>query len=274
MAPSKAPTSWDDDDSDSSASSSPTAPAVVRRGKFDDEEDEDVLDSWDAAEDSEEEREKAKKAAEAKAKADAAAKAAHKPRSQRIEEKMQENMRRRQAEEDMSEDEDEDEAEKRARVRESEKASDLKHAEDLFGGVGGVPNNRNAVKPITVQAGDDPADAVDLSKLKLFNPTTVPQFAQLRETLVPLLLANSKKPQYPTFMQEFAKQLVRDMNSDQVKKVSSALATISNEKMKEEKEKEKGGKKSKAAKTKVALSATRDVSHRADTTNYDDGLDE
>jgi translation initiation factor 3 subunit J len=44
--------------------------------------------------------------------------------------------------------------------------------------------------------------------------------------------------------------------------------------MKEEKAADKGGKKSKAAKTKTALSANRDVSHKADTTNYDDGLDE
>jgi translation initiation factor 3 subunit J len=275
MAPSKAPTTWDDEDSESSSPSSPVAaPVAARRGKFDDEEDSDVLESWDAAEDSEEEREKAKKAAEAKAKADAAAKAAHKSKSQRIEEKRLENLRRRQEMDDLSSDEEEDEAEKRRRMLESEKMSDLKNAEDLFGGVGGVPATRSAAKPVTVQAGEDPADAIDLSKLKLFSPNTAPQFAQLREALVPLLTANSKKPQYALFMQEFSKQLVKDMNSEQVKKMSSALATISNEKMKDEKAAEKGGKKTKAAKTKTVLSANRDVSARADITNYDDGLDE
>ena len=45
--------------------------------------------------------------------------------------------------------------------------------------------------------------------------------------------------------------------------------------MKEEKVAEKGGKKSKAAKSKVALNASRDVSFKADTSVYDDdGLDE
>ncbi|KAK5173611.1 Translation initiation factor 3 subunit J component [Saxophila tyrrhenica] len=273
MAPSKAPTSWDDEDSDSTPPSSPPAVAA-RRGKFDDEEDDDVLESWDAAEDSEEEREKAKKAAEAKAKADAAAKASHKSKSQRIEEKRQENMRRRREMEDESSDEEEDEATKRARLRESEKASDLKNAEDLFGGVGGVPNTRAAGKPVTVQDSDDPTSTVDLSKLKIFNPSTLGQFTQLREALVPLLTANSKKPQYASFMKEFSKQLVKDLNSDQVKQISSALSTISNEKMKEEKAAEKGGKKTKAVKTKTSLSANRDVSAKADVTNYDDGLDD
>lgn len=273
MAPSKAPTAWDDEDSDSSEAGSPQAVPVGRRGKFDDEEDGDVLESWDAAEDSEEEREKAKKAAEAKAKADAAAKANHKSKSQRIEEKRQENMRRKQAElDETSEDEDETEADRLARMRASEKEADLKNAEDLFAGIG-VSDKRGA-RPVTVQSGDDPTDMVDLSKLKLFNPSSVPQFAQLRETLIPLITANSKKPQYVSFATELSKQLVKDMSSDQVKKIASALTTISNEKMAAEKAAEKGGKKSKAAKTKIALSANRDVAHRADVTNYDDGLNE
>lgn len=272
MAPSKAPTSWDDDESDDSSPSSPQAVPVARRGKFDDEEDSDVLESWDAGEDSEEEREKAKKAAEAKAKADATAKANHKSKSQRIEERRQENMRKRMEEEESS-DEEEDEADKRARLRASEKESDLKNAEDLFGGIG-VSNARGAAKPVTVQQGDDPSDIVDLSKLKLFNPGSAAQFAQLRQTLVPLLTANSSKPLYPSFVQELSKQLVKEMSSEQVKKVASGLTTISNEKMAAEKAAEKGGKKSKAAKTKVALSANRDVAHKADVTNYDDGLDE
>jgi len=44
--------------------------------------------------------------------------------------------------------------------------------------------------------------------------------------------------------------------------------------MKEEKAAEKGGKKTKAAKTKTSLVATRDVSYKADTSTYDDGLGE
>lgn len=274
MAPSKAPNSWDGSEEESTPPSSP--PAIARRSKFDDEEDDsDVLESWDAAEDSEAEREKAKKEAEAKAKAEAAAKASHKTKSQRIEERRQENMRRRQAEEEESSEEEEDDATRQARFREEEKASDMKHSEDLFGGAGSGPAKRSVAKPAVVQEGDDPAKAVDLNSLKLFEPTTPQQFADLRETLVPTLTKNSKKAHYALFLQEFSKQLAKDLNSDQLKKMSSAFATMSNEKLKEEKAADKSGKKTKAAKTKTSLSANRDVANKADTTLYDeDGLDE
>ena len=274
MAPSKM-SSWDDEESESTPPSSP--PAVARRGKFDDEEDdEDVLDDWDAAEDSEAEREKEKKAAEAKAKAEAAAKAAHKSKTQRIEEK-RETARLRKEMEDLegSSDEDEDESDKRARLRAAEKEADMANAEELFGGVGGVPKGRSAAKPVTIQDEADPNNTIDLSALKLFSPATATQFGKLRETLVPLLNANGKKPQYSIFLQQLTKEIVRDLSSEQVKKIASGLTTVSNEKMKEEKAADKGGKKSKAAKNKNSLAASRDVSHRADITAYDDdGLDE
>jgi translation initiation factor 3 subunit J len=273
MAPSK--TSWDEEDSESTPPSSPPAAAIVRRSKFDDEEDEDVLESWDAAADSEEEREKAKKAAEAKAKAEAAAKAEKKSKAQRLEELREQRRRERAAGLDVESSEDEDEADKRARLRAEEKAGDLEHAEDLFGGGGSGPNKRGTNKAITVQAGEDPASTVDLSGLKLFNPKSATEFGKLRETLVPLLVANTKKPHYELFMKEFSKQIVKDMNSEQIKKIASSLTALSNEKLREEKAAEKGGKKSKAAKTKATLNANRDVAFRADTELYDDGgLDE
>jgi len=75
-------------------------------------------------------------------------------------------------------------------------------------------------------------------------------------------------------MQDFAKQLVKDLNSEQIKKIATGLSTMSNEKMREEKAAEKGGKKSKAAKTKTSLAASRDIASRADVTAYDDGLEE
>lgn len=232
------------------------------------------MESWDAAEDSEVEREKAKKAAEAKAKAEAEAKANHKSRSERIEEKRMEAMRRRQQEEeDESSDEEEDEAEKRARLRKTEQDADLKHAEDLFGDIG-VSKNRSAPKPVTLQDSSDPTKSIELSSLSIFNPQTKDQFLKLRESLVPLISSNSKKAQYVLFLQEFTKQISKDLPSDQIKKIASGLTTLSNEKMKEEKAAEKGGKKTKAAKTKVALVAARDTSYRADTTAYDDDLGE
>lgn len=163
-------------------------------------------------------------------------------------------------------------------MRRMEKEADLKNASDLFGDFGniGISNNRGAPKAITINEGDvnDPSQAVDLSAMKLFQPQTRDQFAKLRETLVPLVAGqNSSKAQYNIFVTDLVRALVKDLSSEQIKKVASGLTTLGNEKMKEEKAAEKGGKKTKAAKTKTTLNASRNVS-QADTSAYDDGLDE
>jgi translation initiation factor 3 subunit J len=105
----------------------------------------------------------------------------------------------------------------------------------------------------------DPGKAVDLSALALFNPSTKDQFTKLRETLTPLIAGNSKKGQYSLFLQEFVKQISKDLPSEQIKKIASGLTTLSNEK---------------AAKTKTVLNASRDVGVRADTAAYDEDFGE
>ncbi|KAK4121714.1 translation initiation factor eIF3 subunit [Parathielavia appendiculata] len=257
------------------SSSAPNSPVVgaVRR-KFDDEEaeDSDVLDSWDAAEDSEAEREKAKKAAEAKAKAEAEAAAAKKSKAQRIAERQAERAKAKaDAEEDDSD--EETEAQKRERLRRTEKEADLKHAEDLFADVGNNIGGRKATtagSAVPIDA-SDPTKTVDISELPLFKPATKAQFEQLRNVVGPILSSNSKKPHYTSFLQDFAKQLAKDLPSDQIKKIASTLTALSNEKMKEEKAAEKGGKKSKAAKTKTSLAGVARGGGVADSLHtYDD----
>ncbi|GAP83485.1 putative eukaryotic translation initiation factor 3 subunit J [Rosellinia necatrix] len=260
---------WDDEESDSSSAPASPVLGAVRRGKFADEEESDVLESWDAAEDSEVEREKAKKAAEAKAKAEAEAAANKKSRTQRIADRQAAN--RRQAEgEDESSEEEETAAERAQRMRRTEKESDLKHAEDLFGGVGlSLANGRKATTAgSAVRIDSDPSKTIDLSTIPLFNPSTKGQFETLRNTMVPIIGGNYRKAHYTMFLQEFAKQLAKDLPSDQIKKIGTTLTTLSNEKLKEEKAAEKGGKKTKAQKTKTQL-----VTNRPNTTDvgaYDD----
>ena len=178
-------------------------------------------------------------------------------------------MRKKAAEDEESSEEEDDPAVTRAQLRQREQDSDLRHAEDLIGNIG-INKTRSDTKTVVQADPKDPASAVDLSSLPLFNPVTKDQFLKLRETLVPLLSANSKKAQYTIFMQEFSKQIVKDLPSEQIKKIVSGLTTLSNEKMKEEKAAEKGGKKTKAAKSKATLVANRDTSFRADTTSYAD----
>ncbi|GAW14552.1 hypothetical protein EKO27_g6218 [Xylaria grammica] len=262
---------WDEEESESSSAPNSPALGAARRNKFaDEEEDSDVLESWDAAEDSEVEREKAKKAAEAKAKADAEAAANKKSRTQRIAERQAEKARRLAEEEEESSDEDETPAERLQRMRRTEKEADLAHAEDLFGGAGlSLRNGRKATTAgSAVQVGSDPNQTVDLSALPLFNPTTKGQFETLRNAMVPIIGGLHKKAHYALFLQEFAKQLAKDLPSDQIKKLSSTLTALGNEKMKEEKASDKGGKKTKAQKTKTQL-----VTNRPNTTDvgaYDD----
>jgi translation initiation factor 3 subunit J len=230
-----------------------------------------VLESWDAAEDSEVEREKAKKAADAKAKAEAEAKANKKSKAQRIEERREANRLRREAGLDES-DEDETEEERRIRLRQQELDGSRAQAEELFGDL--ALSKARTGKPVTIADDSDPSKAIDLSSLHIFNPNTKDQFTKLRETLTPLIANNSKKGQYSLFLQEFVKQISKDLPSEQIKKIASGLTTLSNEKMKEEKAAEKGGKKTKAAKTKTALNASRDVGVRADTAAYDEDFGE
>ncbi|EGD85338.2 uncharacterized protein TERG_01613 [Trichophyton rubrum CBS 118892] len=257
------------EDEESTPPSSPPPVAAVARRKFDDEEDsDDVLDDWEAAEDSEVEREKAQKAAAAKAKAEAEALANKKSRSQRIAEHQAAAARRRAEEESEEEsDSEEDLAAKREKLRRTEQDADLKHAEDLFGDIDlNRTRNRTAPNKSVISDANDPTKSIDLASIPLFKPGTKPQFTALTNALVPLLTAQSKKPAYTLWLQDFTKQLVKDLPSQEIKKIASAMTAASNEKLKEEKAADKSGKKTKAAKTKTSLVATRG----ADLNAYDD----
>ncbi|KAK2748274.1 Translation initiation factor 3 subunit J component [Myotisia sp. PD_48] len=264
MAPSK----WDDEEE----STPPSSPPLIARRKFEDEEDDsdDVLESWDAAEDSEVEREKEAKKAAAKAKADAEALASKKSKSQRIAEYQEAARLRREAGEDSSDDEEEDLATQRERLRKTEQDADLKHAQDLLDNID-LNRMRNRTVPMGTVIADnnDPTKSIDLSALPLLKPTTKRQFTALTETLVPLLTLHSKKAPYSLWLQDFAKQLAKDLPSQEIKKVASALTAASNEKLKEEKASEKGGKKTKAAKTKATLVGARET-RGADTNTYEE----
>jgi len=132
--------------------------------------------------------------------------------------------------------------------------------------------NRGAPKAIVITDSADPTNSIDLSSMPLFKPTTKDQFARLSDVLIPLITPHSKKPQYSLWAQEFTRRLVKELPSQEIKKMASALTTASNEKMREERAADKGNKKTKAAKTKVSLVSNRD--NQIDNTAYDgdDGL--
>jgi translation initiation factor 3 subunit J len=146
----------------------------------------------------------------------------------------------------------------------------LAHAADLFGEAGfgdaGLSAGRAKTKTAAVALdAKDPTNTVDIAKLPIFAPTTKAQFEVLRTTIAPVISANSKKPHYSLFLEELTKALAREMPSEQIKKLASGLTALGSEKMREEKAAAKGGKKSKAAKTKVSL-----VTGRANAAKVDD----
>lgn len=150
----------------------------------------------------------------------------------------------------------------------------MRHAEDLFGNIG--ISNRKATTPANAVVVDakNPTVTLDLTTLPLFDPKTKLQFENLRDTLIPIIANNSQKAHYVIFLQEFTKQLAKDLPSDQIKKIASSLTALGNEKMKEEKAADKGGKKSKAQKTKATLVASRNATTTADVNAYDDDFEE
>ncbi|RPA98029.1 translation initiation factor eIF3 subunit [Choiromyces venosus 120613-1] len=229
-----------------------------------------VLDSWDAAEDSEKERRKAsaKQAAAEKAAAEAAAN--KKSKTQRVAERQAQNAAQREAAVlEAADIENETPAERRAREERMRIQGDLAHATDLFGEVGiGAGSGGTKTRPITTADPVDRTKSIDLSSLPVFAPKGKEGFNQLRDMLVPLLVANSKKAHYSLFLQEFVRQLAKDMTSEQVRKVASGLTILANEKQREEKAAEKGGKKTKAAKGKTALAAAGKEADKFDTTDY------
>jgi translation initiation factor 3 subunit J len=175
--------------------------------------------------------------------------------------------------------EEEDEADRRARMRQMEQEADLRNAADLVGedfGNIGISKNRTA-KPVTVTEGDaaDPSNAIDLSSMKLFKPDSLAEFNKLKEVLFSLVATqNSSKARYVGFAQDLVRGLLKDLPSDAIKKAASTITTLSNEKLKEEKAADKGGKKTKAAKTKTTLNASRDTGRGADVAAYDHDLDD
>lgn len=137
----------------------------------------------------------------------------------------------------------------------------MKHAVDLFAGAtvedrvdhGSMSSADIRRKAISVVDPTDTSKSIDLSTLPLFNPTTKKQFQDLQDALAFLLAAHVKKPHYPLLAQQLVRSLIKEMSSEQIRKVATTCTTLLNEKLREEKAADKPGRKSKAQKTKTTL---------------------
>ncbi|KAK9452669.1 eukaryotic translation initiation factor 3 subunit J [Dipodascopsis uninucleata] len=244
---------WDDEEDESSVTN------LAPRSKWDDEEDSDtpVLDSWDASDD--EENKPVVPAPQPKKKV---------PLSQKIAEReAQKQMEKEEALRKLRESETPEE--RRARLQQIELEADLNNAADLFGTSVSLKDDgvHDALTEQEELEMEKAKKEVDLESLSIFRPKTKSEFEALSEKLGSLLSALSHNPHYNTvFLPTFLRTLALPLNSEQVRKNSSILTAISNEKIREERaaDKPKTKKKSKPALT----SASAKVDDSVDTTNY------
>ncbi|CAG8457719.1 9804_t:CDS:2 [Paraglomus occultum] len=218
--------------------------AIPTRKEWDDEDvDEDqIKDSW---EDSEEEENKVENKVENKE----APPRKKVPLAQRIAER--EAKRREEAEAKLAklkllqEEEDEDPIKRKERLRELEIRSDMENVKTMLGD--------------TVSVGID-----SQSKLDSINPRTKEEFDEFSKLLVEKIRKHESKAAYPAFIQSFIRELCLPLKDGDVKKISTTLNTLANEKIRAAREKDKPQKKK--GKAKPTLAGGKDDAF--DTTNY------
>jgi translation initiation factor 3 subunit J len=143
---------------------------------------------------------------------------------------------------------DEDPRDRRERERAAELAADLETAQELIGSV--------KLKPSTNGEVDDIAS---------FRPKTKDEFDEFSTRLTNIITAHGTSPQYAMFIAGLVKAIAEPLGSDDVKKVTSGLTALGNEKLKAEKA--SGGKPKKGKKPALAV-GTKSVAAKFDTTDY------
>ncbi|KAK4705345.1 translation initiation factor 3 subunit J, partial [Phenoliferia sp. Uapishka_3] len=239
---------WDASDNEEAAApaAAPKAPALpIKKSKYADEDasDEDVKDDWDAS-DSDSEKKAAPKptgpAPPVRAKGITKQKIAEKEAAEKA--RAAEIAARR----------DDDPQARKAREKAAMLKADMANAADLFGGM-------NVGEP-------------DIFSMRC---QSLPDFEEFSTLLADKILSTKgDHPLYAQFMLHFMKQLAAPISGDDVKKCGSALTTIANEKQKAAKDAASGKKKGKGA-AKPGLGASKTVgSGRADTSLYEETLDD
>jgi translation initiation factor 3 subunit J len=150
---------------------------------------------------------------------------------------------------------DEDPRERRERERAAELAADLETAQDLISST-----------KLSTTNGDD---SNDISK---FRPRTKDEFDEFSKRLTEVITSVSNLPHYAMFVAGLVKAIAEPLGSEDVKKVTSGLTALGNEKLKAEKgssgKAKKGGKK-----PTLVVGAAKSVAPKFDTRDYGDADD-
>ncbi|ORY49820.1 translation initiation factor eIF3 subunit [Rhizoclosmatium globosum] len=241
---------WDNDD-DLDIPKVVIPPVVATgAGQWDDEDADDnknVQDDWDASDDDSE-----SKPATTAATGTGAGKVVAPPKKKKG---LKEAIAQRKAEEERKaleaaeQKEEEDAAnyespeDRKKREEESMREADLQNARDLFGGVA------------------EPESFIDTMK-----PKTKEEFEKYEKQLVEKISKHEKALAYSQFVENLTRDLCVSLAVDDIKRISSALTVLANEKQKAAKP--VAGKK--GAKGKPAPVLAKTASSGVDTTNYDD----
>jgi len=232
--------------------------AVVKKSTWEDEDadNDDIRDSWEdaAAEEEEDDDENAATKSTTNVPPPIRKKV---PLAQRIAERNAENERRKQelaerVRQNVDEMETEEEAfEKKMRLRALEQEADLENATDLFSGVS-----------VSKEVGEGENVLLELK------PSTKEEFDCLANALVKRLQPLQKHGLYAQFLTGLVHQLADPLKDVDIRKISSSLTALSNEKQKatKDKTKKKGGA---AAKKPIAKAGP-----VIDTTNYGQVLED
>ena len=111
--------------------------------------------------------------------------------------------------------------------------------------------------------------------VSLFRPKTKDDFDEFAKRLTAIITSVSHLPHYAMFVAGLVKSISEPLGSEDVKKVSSGLTALGNEKLKAEKG--SGGKNKKGKKPALVVGAVKSVAPKFDTKAYgedDDDFDD
>ncbi|XP_061101286.1 eukaryotic translation initiation factor 3 subunit J-B isoform X7 [Conger conger] len=170
------------------------------------DEDEDVKDNWD-----DEEEVKVVKENKPEVKTEVSQK-------KKLSEKIKEKEKKKQAIKDTIELSPDDAAAEKLRVKELQEAADLELANDAFG----VPNSVPVVSTVT--------------GIDTLRPSSKDDFTELHKLLKEKISQYESSVHYSNFLESLFRDLCISLEVDDLKKISTSLTVLLNEKQKQEKQ--------------------------------------
>ncbi|KAJ1928341.1 Translation initiation factor 3 subunit J component [Tieghemiomyces parasiticus] len=215
------------------------APIVApKKSQWEDEDldETNIKESWDDSNDSEDEAPKepassGAPAAPTRKRKSVAQKIAEKI-AQREKEEQERAERRAKGLPEVEEEAEDDIVARRQEARNRELTNDTENASDLFAGM-------------TIK---DQQFRDDLASI---NPRTMDDFDKFRKLLVERVTSYKNQRYYSTFVEAFVRELCVPLNDMDVRKVSSTLSSMANDKQKAARDAAKGKKKSKKSAAQV-----------------------